>query len=180
MRLYLFCIFTRHVFIFQSAHAVDINVHVCECSSGMSGNVQWTPASLVTSVRHVISWNLTRAPQSQTHLNSSARRAKSVSERQWEKRGGRRKRRELSIPPRCRWSDTVLFAFVCLLLPLAATYLTGAMTTTGTTHHPVHFQVIQIFLSPAVPYTFNSRKEGKTWLFSYHSNSLDINRNDTT
>lgn len=73
---------------------VEISVRVrvqVECL-GMSGEPQ---ASLVTTMWHVISWNLTRTPQSQTHLTSarkeSRRRRSSVSERQREKTRKERK-----------------------------------------------------------------------------------------
>ncbi len=136
---------TTHTYIRIKTRKVCVCVCVCVqlCSGGMPGNVQRTPASLVSTVWHVISWNLTQALQSQTHLTSARRareggqacRKESPEDRGGERRGktGQRER-ELSVKPHRQQCPPqfCLLVFVC-------SCLRSAFWTQVTAHHPARF-----------------------------------------
>lgn len=129
----------------NTAPTSEVLVYWCICAGRMCGNVGVTEAQrclsslaclpkpsppLVTNMWHVISWNLTQALQSQTHL-TSAKKDRERDTVSWRKGGtaqnkrktrrenGRTQTEERAINL-THWQhiSLILFVFVCFCLPL--------------------------------------------------------------
>lgn len=141
--------------------ALDVRVNArAHTKLQHSGHAQWTAASLIVRMWHVISWNLTQALQSQTHLTS----ARSVRERE---RETRRKKEPTTLT-----ADTpniVVCFFVCLCVCLFLPPLAFDSTDDNNRDHSSSRALSWDPDHPSYSFTFRKKKLSSVNLLAAHT-----------